>query len=228
MVDEAETLELARITDELHQLNAILSSLLNLQQSYEESTASMEDAAYSTPLEQTAQRGRPRFRITRDQLDYLRSLSFSWTEIASLLGISRMTIYRHRVECGLLHEQRDVLSDAELDAMILDFRRDLPYSGQTMILGRLRGMGFYTTRVRVRESIRRVDPLNTPLRWGGGLHHRRPYSVPGPNSLWHLGNCNVSCSVLRITSNTIYFCVQFMYLPFYWCCLLFSFPRLSP
>ena len=204
VVDEAETLELARITDGLHQLNAILSSLLNLWQSYEESTASMEDAAYSTPLEQTAQRGRPRFRITRDQLDYLRSLSFSWTEIASLLGVSRMTIYRRRVECGLLHEQRDVLSDAELDAMILDFRRDLPYSGQTMILGRLRGMGFYTTRVRVRESIRRVDPLNTPLRWGGGLHHRRPYSVPGPNSLWHLGNCNVSCSVLRIQYIFVY------------------------
>ena len=80
------------------------------------------------------------------------------------------------------------------------------------------------TRVRVRESIRRVDPLNTPLCWGGGLHHRRPYSVPGPNSLWHLSNCNVSCSVLRITSNTIYFCVQFMYLPFYWCRLLFSSP----
>ena len=133
VVDESETLELARITDGLHQLNAILSSLLNLWQSYEKSTASMEDAAYSTPLEQTAQRGRPRFRITRDQLDYLRSLSFSWTEIASLLGVSRMTIYRRRVECGLLHEQRDVLSDAELDAMILDFRRDLPYSGQTMI-----------------------------------------------------------------------------------------------
>lgn len=38
--------------------------------------------------------GRPRFNISRDQLLYLVSLSFKWTEIAALLGVSRMTIYR--------------------------------------------------------------------------------------------------------------------------------------
>lgn len=84
-------------------------------------------------------------------------------------------------------ENRDVLSNADLDSIIRDLRRDLPYSGQTLFLGRLRGMGYYTTRACVRESIRRVDPLNTPLHWGGDRHRWRPYSVPGPNSLWHLG-----------------------------------------
>ena len=148
----------------------------------------MEDASYSTPLELTSHRGRPRFQISRDKLEYLWSLSFTWAEISSLLGVSRMTVYRRRVECGIVNEQRDVLSDPQLDTLVLELRRDLPYSGQTMILGRLRSMGFYTTRVRVRESLRRVDPLNTPLRWRGRVHHRRPYSVPGPNSLWHLGN----------------------------------------
>ena len=38
--------------------------------------------------------GRPRFEISKEQLQYLSSLGFSWTEIASLLGVSRMTIYR--------------------------------------------------------------------------------------------------------------------------------------
>ena len=38
--------------------------------------------------------GRPRFQISRDQLLYLMSLSFKWTEISALLGVSRMTIYR--------------------------------------------------------------------------------------------------------------------------------------
>ena len=38
--------------------------------------------------------GRPRFEISKDQLEYLASLSFKWTEIAALLGVSRMTIYR--------------------------------------------------------------------------------------------------------------------------------------
>ena len=38
-------------------------------------------------------RGRPQLAISRDQLEYLRSLNFSWSEIARLLGVSRMTIY---------------------------------------------------------------------------------------------------------------------------------------
>ena len=31
----------------------------------------------------------------QDQLEYLASLSFSWNEIASLFGVSRMTIYKY-------------------------------------------------------------------------------------------------------------------------------------
>lgn len=102
----------------------------------------------------------------RDQLEYLRSLSFSWADIASFVCVSRMTIYRRRVECGLLDDQRDTLSDADLDALIIELRQDLPYSGQSVILGHLRSLGHYTTRARVQESIRRTDPLNTPQRWG--------------------------------------------------------------
>ena len=39
--------------------------------------------------------GRPRFEIGKEQLQYLSSLSFTWHEIAVLLGVSRMTIYRY-------------------------------------------------------------------------------------------------------------------------------------
>ena len=53
---------------------------------------------YHTPLVHMAGNiGRPRFAISRDQLLYLASLSFKWTEIAALLGVSRMTIYRYDV-----------------------------------------------------------------------------------------------------------------------------------
>ena len=189
VIDEAEgdTSELSDCISNLHELHGILLSLFALWQRYEETIESIADVSYTTSVEHTGQRGRPRLMISEYQLEYLCSLSFSWTEIASLLGVSRMTVYRRRVECGLLDEHRDVLSDAELDSIIRDLRRDLPYSGQTLIQGRLRAMGYYTTRVRVRESIRRIDPLNTPLRWGGDMHQRRPYSVPGPNSLWHIG-----------------------------------------
>ena len=54
-------------------------------------------------------------------------------------------------------------------------------------MGRLRAMGYYVTRWRLRQVINATDPINRALRWGSNLHVRRPYSVPGPNSLWHIG-----------------------------------------
>ena len=186
-----EVSDVTEYFSDLQVLRSVLNSLIILWERYEETLESASgqgsDVSYTASFEQTGRRGRPRFMVAPQQLEYLRSLSFSWTEITSLLGVSRMTVYRRRAECGLLDDQRDTLSDADLDTLITELRQDLPYSGQSVILGHLRNLGYYTNRVRVRESIRRTDPLNTPQRWGGGAHQRRPYSVAGPNSLWHLG-----------------------------------------
>ena len=62
--------------------------------------------------------GRPRFNITYDQLLYLHSLSFSWEQIAGILGVSRMTIYRRRVEFGLLTSPMQTISDENLCTVI--------------------------------------------------------------------------------------------------------------
>lgn len=51
--------------------------------------------AYQVPVVHTGRRGRPRFDVTKEQLEYLASLSFSWIEIAALLGVSRTTIFRY-------------------------------------------------------------------------------------------------------------------------------------
>ena len=131
-------------------------------------------------------RGRPKFDITQEQIEYLRYLSFSWSSISSLLGVSRMTLYRRKKQFGI-SSTNSSLTDSELDERIREIRRELPYSGETIVMGRLRSIQCCIPRKRVRESIRRIDPLNTPLRWGRNRHSRRPYSVPGPNCLWHLG-----------------------------------------
>jgi len=135
----------------------------------------------------TGRRGRPPFSITREQLEYLQSMSFTWSEIGSILGVSRMTIYRRRQEYTMLGERRDTLTDIELRSLLRDWRREMPEIGQSMVIGRLHSMGFHVQRERVRVAIRTVDPLNTALRAPGALTRRQPYSVPGPNSLWHIG-----------------------------------------
>ena len=129
-------------------------------------------------------RGRPPFAISQDQLLYLSSLSFTWTEIASLLGVSRMTIYRRRCDFNMLELRRDAVTDAQLRTMIRSLK--------CLRLEKRWWLADCTpvdsvTRERVRCAICAVDPLNTSLQAPHGLTRRQCYSVPAPNSLWHIG-----------------------------------------
>ena len=184
-VDDTESLHSISLL--LTDLHHELTSLLQQWQEYSDRIdAEVSIVRYSAPLHHHGDRGRPAFSISRQQLEYLRSLSFSWTEIASLLGVSRMTIYRRRAEFGLLDDPSRTLNDEELSRVVVEMRRELPEIGQLMVAGRLRSMGYQIPRHRVRDAVRSSDPLNTALRWHG-VTTRRPYSVPGPTSLWHIG-----------------------------------------
>ena len=55
--------------------------------------------------------------------------------------------------------------------------------GVTMVRGALRAHGIITTRERIIDSMRRVDPLSQIIRRRVTTYRRR-YSVPTPNSLW--------------------------------------------
>lgn len=98
-----------------------------------------------------------------------------------------MTIYRRRVEYSLVEDPRVVPTDVQLRTAIRDIQAGQPEVGQVMIMGHIRSMGYRVTRERLRQEIKSSDPLHSVLRWKGGLTSRRPYSVPGPNSLWHIG-----------------------------------------
>lgn len=135
----------------------------------------------------TGARGRPKFQITQEQLEYLYSLSFSWNDISEMLGVSRMTIYRCRRDFNMINEAHQTLTDHQLRTIITELRSELPSFGETMVMGHLRTCGYSVTRERMRQAIHSTDPINTSLRWRGNLSYRRPYSVPGPNSLWHIG-----------------------------------------
>lgn len=132
--------------------------------------------------------GRPRFNITKEQLQYLSSMSFSWSQIATLLGVSRMTVYRRRAEFGLLVDPQASISSSDLNSIVHTMRSEHPEIGETIVWGRLRSLGYQVTRERVRNALHQTDPLSSALRWRGNSIRRRPYSVPGPNSLWHIGN----------------------------------------
>ena len=54
---------------------------------------------------------------------------------------------------------------------------------------------YFSTCETLRKVIHDIDPINTALRWNAKLH-RRTYSVPGPNSLWHFGKYELSVIII--------------------------------
>lgn len=161
--------------------------LVSVWQTYIDSLDSSTNG-YHVPREARNGCGRPQLIITQDQLEYLRSLSFSWSEIARLLGVSRMTIYRRRQYYNIQeNDVRRTMNNDELIQFLRQVRIQMPNGGACVVIGQLRSLGYHVCRQRVREAIRQTDPINTPLRWRGILTTRRPYSVAGPNSLWYVG-----------------------------------------
>jgi hypothetical protein len=79
-----------------------------------------------------------------------------------------------------------IISDQNLDDLVQHTISQHPFVGQSFVWGVLRSQGYCVTRERVREALRRCDPVGTASRWCHTITPRRPYSVPGPNSLWHI------------------------------------------
>ena len=137
--------------------------------------------------------GRRRYDISKDQLEHLRSLYFSWQKIADMLQVSVSTIQRRCREFGLSDEfeRYSDITDDELDQIYASVTGNscegplTPNVGRRRFIGALRSRGLRIQRWRVSECLRRVDPVGTALRWRMTIH-RRKYFVPTPNSLWHI------------------------------------------
>ena len=65
---------------------------------------------------------------------------FTWTEIAELLGVSRMTIYRRRREFNI-SERRSTLTDLQLNELIRSWKSEMSNVGETLVMGRLHASG---------------------------------------------------------------------------------------
>ena len=126
--------------------------------------------------------GRPRQFVDRQQLEFLRSMHFTWEDIANLLGVSVKTLQRRAKEWGI--KTFSVISDCDLDHAVSEYLCESPFSGEAMINGHLRSGNVHVQRSRIRSSMLRIRSMS-----GNSPHPaivRRTYSVPGPNALWHM------------------------------------------
>ena len=144
-----------------------------------------EMTGYVCPMDRSTGRGRPRYAIEKSQLEFLRGKHFTWVQIARLLNVSARTLRRRRDELGIIDEPFTDISDEELRLAMEMVRNVTPNIGQTRMMGALRSQGIRVQRCRIRHLLRAIDPLGTILRFNQAIY-RRKYSVPRPNSLWHI------------------------------------------
>lgn len=130
--------------------------------------------------------GRPSYDISLPQLEFFRlRMRFTWNEISSMLLVSRTTLWRRVRDVESFQNYYTDITDNSLDQRIQNLRQNFPNSGVSMMLGHLRNQNIHVQRQRVRESLVRIDPIGSSMRWLNSVA-RRVYSVPGPNSLWHI------------------------------------------
>ena len=103
---------------------------------------------------------------------------------------------RRRLEYGLLQDPSSEISDQDLLSFVQEVKQTDPHCGIQMMCGRLRSRGYVVTRERVRNALRSLDPLYAVRSWPGLATKRRPYSVAGPNSLWHIGKSTLQTEIV--------------------------------
>lgn len=129
--------------------------------------------------------GAPEFNIPKSVLENHLEEGFKIKEIASMLSVSERTIYRRMQSYGLSSLDFSDIRDDELDRHTADLSKDFPFCGEGMMKFLLQGRGIKVQRMRLRDSIHRVDEEGVKERKKGRLQ-RRVYNVQGPNHLWHV------------------------------------------
>ena len=124
--------------------------------------------------------------VTENQLLYFVEHGFTAVDTARMLGVSESTIRRRLQEFNIESTRPfSAMSDLDLDNTVKNIKEQFPNAGYRMMLGHLRSRGIRVQQMRVRASMRRIDPEGTILRWFD-VTKRREYKVSGPNTLWHI------------------------------------------
>lgn len=87
---------------------------------------------FAAPSVRTVGPGRPKFEIELEQLEELRYIGLTWTDIAKLLGVSRMTMYRARQELGYEKAGDRNVTDADLQQLVSTIKDEMPNVGEIL------------------------------------------------------------------------------------------------
>lgn len=78
--------------------------------------------------------GRPKYVITKEQIETLRDTGMNWKSIAQTMGISERTLYNYRKDFNL-SETFSEITDADLKSAIESILEQTPFAGETYVRG---------------------------------------------------------------------------------------------
>ena len=139
----------------------------------------------------SGERGRPKYNISREQLELYLHYGFSLSKISEMLFVSTKTVSRRIEEFNIKSMAFSDLSNEDLDTVVSEIMREFPNCASKRMSIRMSGFllarGLRIQQARVREALRRTDPDGVLLR---SLQlrtiARRRYNVKSPLSSWHL------------------------------------------
>ena len=175
--------ELKRLMEDLLSVSQSLLQEIRTTKSQREISKSKSPAW--VPCTQASTGGRPRFNITKEQIETLRETGMNWKGIALSLGISESTLYRRRQEFGLHESFVDITYEELYCTVVTGMLSQTPYAGESYVSGGLRARGIFVQRHRIRDILSKIDPVGRALRRRAAIQ-RRQYNVRAPNHLWHM------------------------------------------
>ncbi|XP_052008425.1 uncharacterized protein LOC127661580 isoform X2 [Xyrauchen texanus] len=117
-----------------------------------------------------------RHQISKEELEHVLSLKTTFTEAASILSISRPTFYKLLQDYNMPTSKFKSISDQQLDIELSQIKTEHPNVGEVMLMGHLRSKNIVVQRQRVRDSLRRMDPI--------GVLARRRTAIASCSTVW--------------------------------------------
>lgn len=149
------------VVQELHaNINAVLQPLLL------HTTSPPPVAQFKPPITRTGKVGRPSYSIDLDKAEELRWNGATWEDVATYFNVTSRTLFWHMKREGRpTRRPYDDISNGLLDEAVAGIVLQHPQSGAVIILGHLATLRIKVPLARVRDCLRRVDPIGVMLRY---------------------------------------------------------------